>query len=506
MELVTSEEMRDLDRRANDELGMPGLLLMENAGSAVARVGIRLATQMGWNRLHAVCGAGNNGGDGMAAVRHLLAAGFTVTYELCGDPSRVRGDAAVQLRLLQALGVTPTAEMPRGDAVLIDAILGTGAAGPIRPNVGRTIDAINDSRCPVVSVDLPSGVDANTGATAGPAVRADETVTLGLAKPGLFLHPGAALVGRLIVDPIGLDWSALSRPDTLRCYTTEHAQTHLPPRRSNAHKGDFGHVLVLGGSAGMSGAAALTGRAAIGSGAGLVTVGVPLGVQSVVAGHDPDYMTIGLPEMDGCLSEAAAEAIRPWLARAKVVCLGPGLGSGGSAHAFVRRFVAECPLPIVLDADGLNAIAGRPSLTRGRDAATVFTPHPGECGRMLGVDTALIQADRIGAARRLASEYGGVGLLKGAGTVVANGPVEPEHATIITTGNPGMATGGSGDVLTGVVGSLMAQGLAPYDAACLGAHIHGCAGDLAREALGCHGVSASAICDRLPGAMKELSR
>jgi NAD(P)H-hydrate epimerase len=390
---------------------------------------------------------------------------------------------------------------------VVDALLGTGATGEPRGEVRDAIKWINGAAARVVSADLPSGIDPDTGSVPGIAVWADVTVTFGLPKPGLLLHPGAECVGRLVVDPIGVEWCKLPFRAIAASYEAADASMAIPPRPSHAHKGTFGSVLVVGGSEGMPGAPALAAAGALRAGAGLVTVALP---RCASAARLPcEAMRVLLPDRDGFLVPDDLSALSATLDRATVVCLGPGLGTAQTARELALALMATCLKPLVVDADALNALAGRPEAVTGRSAPTVLTPHPGECARLLGVDTDTVQADRLAAARRSAHDYGAVVILKGAGTVIAAPAADPDAerpAAIISAGNPGMATGGSGDVLTGVVAALLAQGLEPFDAACLAAFVHGRAGDIARERLGMHGMIGGDIAAHLPLALKELAQ
>jgi len=502
--------MKEMDRLAAERIGAPGILLMENAGAAVARETLALCRERGVARVHVLCGTGNNGGDGFVAARRLRLEGLEVTYEIVGDADRIRGDALTNLRILRELGTQPST-MPEG-AVLVDALLGTGTSGAPREPVASAVRRINEAHMPVVAVDIPSGVDGLTGNVPGEAVRADVTVTLGLPKPGLLLYPGAACVGRLVVDAIGMDWSRTGVGACARWYLAENALRAVRRRRRDAHKGVFGHVLVVGGSAGMTGAPTLAARGALRAGAGLVTVAAPRSAQAIIASNVPEAMTVPLPEQDGALCPSSIDALQAAMERATVACIGPGIGRASHTAEFVRQFVAQCPLPLVVDADALWAISGTPEVTRERHVPTVLTPHPGEAAVLLSLDIAEVQRDRMASAQRLAETYGCVAILKGAGTVVHRGQQEEQTlradgvapCTIVTTGNPGMATGGCGDVLTGVVGSLMGQGVMAYEAACLGAFVHGFAGDIVSRSTGEAGLLAGDLADGLAEALKEL--
>lgn len=487
--LAGAEAMRALDRHAIEVLGVPGEVLMESAGRAV--VDVVLARRP--SRVHVVCGPGHNGGDGLVAARHLAIVGVAVDVELVAAP---RGDAAVQWERARAAGVR------EGDGagadLVVDAIFGTGLARPVEGPAARAIERLNEAGVPVVAVDLPSGIDADRGAELGVAVRAAETVTFGMPKPGLALEPGRSLAGRVTVARIGIPEHAPGvAPDAL-VWTPAAAAERLPERPADGHKGHFGHVLVAAGSQGKTGAAALAARAALRAGAGLVTVACPAGVNDILEQKCTEAMTEPVPDTAGRAFAAAAEDALLALAESRdVVALGPGIGREPETEAMVRSLVKRLTKPLVLDADGLNAFEGRAEELR----ASVITPHPGEAARLLGSSSVEIQSDRLGAARRLADMSGAVVVLKGAGTVIAG----PEGPPLINpTGGPALAAGGSGDVLTGVVAAFLAQGLPARDAAGLGVFVHGLAAD--RVAGGAAaGLLAGELADALPQAVAALA-
>ncbi len=505
--------MRELDRFAISH-GMPGSVLMENAGRAVSREALKLASESGTRHVEVVCGPGNNGGDGFVAARHLAIAGLRVRVLLACDADRVSGEAGINLRLVQGMGIPvepcATASL-RPAAAAIDGLLGTGAAGAPRGAIAAAVDALANHDGPIVAVDVPSGVDADTGRVAGSAVRADVTVTFGYAKPGLLVYPGANYAGRVVVDPIGYNWQTAAAasdlpPAQFEWFDGARAAETLPDRPPTAHKGHFGHVLVVGGSVSMPGAPALAARAALLCGAGLVTIATPASVHAIVAQFCPEAMCVPLPDDKGALFPGSMSALARALPRATVVCLGPGMSLSDGAQAFARDLVEKCEVPLVVDADALTALAGHGELSAHRGAATVLTPHPGECGRLIGIQTEQVQHDRFAAVHEVAERYGATAVLKGARTLICghdnrDGIV---RTAIVTEGNPGMATGGSGDVLTGAIGAMLAQGCSPYAAAALGVYVHARAGDLASAAVGEHGLTAGAIAGCLPTALREL--
>ena len=516
IKLATAAQMREMDRQTIEDFGVPSLVLMENAALRVVDVIAERYGPLRGKQIEVVCGKGNNGGDGLAIARHL-AVRFKadVTVWLAADPSAFTGDAAANYKMMQAFGLqqglsnVPGAREGEAD-LLIDALLGTGLKGGVTGELAQIINAMNAAGCPIVSVDVPSGLDADTGNVEGACVRAALTVTFALPKVGLRVYPGAEYVGELIVADIGMPRQVMAAKD-INVFATEAADVArwLPARVNgrDSNKGKFGHVSVFAGSAGFVGAPTLTAEAAARTGAGLVTLAVPEGIQNaLMARVSPVVMTRGLGQTaEGTFSESAVEAALALAGKGTAAALGPGLGGpdSGETRAFVREFVRRCPVPLVIDADALNCLAREPdrgaSLVKARAAPTVLTPHPGEMGRLLGTDTKTVQADRRAAAEQAARDFGGVVLLKGARTLIAR----PDGCLAVnTTSNPGMATGGAGDALTGLIAALLAGGLEPWEAAAAGAYLHGLAGDLAAARQGGPaGLIATDIVDFLPAAI-----
>jgi ADP-dependent NAD(P)H-hydrate dehydratase / NAD(P)H-hydrate epimerase len=501
--LPDAERMRAIDRWAIDVRGVPSLDLMERAGAGVARAVERLVPD---GPAVVMCGTGNNGGDGLVVARLLRDAGRKVTVVCAGSPAKLTGDALANLERLPgdaplelAQGLDALAEA----SVVVDALLGTGFAGEPRGAVGEAIAAIADCAAPVVSVDVPSGVDASTGVIAGAAVRARSTVTFHMAKPGLWIHPGKAHVGEVEVLDIGIPHG---EPHDADIGLIEPAVLRLLPRRGAAStKFSSGHVLVAGGSRGLTGAPRMTSLGAMRAGAGYVTACVPASQQAIVAsGGPPELMTRGLPDSDGALTLAGIEVVLEAARRGGALALGPGLGRGDHAVAFARALARRAEVPLVLDADGLNAHAGNfgahgaghlDDLSR-RTAATVLTPHPGELARLLDTDTAHIAGERLACARQAARRAGGVVVLKGDDTLV----VDPLGPVAVSPGDsPALASAGSGDVLSGVIAALLSQGLEPFTAAAAGVLLHVRAGRLAARAQGAaEGVIATDVIAALP--------
>ena len=526
MKVPSAEQMRAIDRRASEDFGIPSLALMQAAGEAFARGCVEeLGGDAARKRIAMVCGRGNNGGDGFVAARHLANAGARVTVFLAGRAEELKGDAAIFFRPIARLGI-PVRELTGTDQsympdeihpaeydLIGDALLGTGFRGEVEGDVANVIGRINlawESEVPVVSADVPSGVNADTGAVNGPAVRATRTVTFAAPKMGLLLYPGAALAGRVTVADIGLPRALLENlAASAEMTTQEWMRGVLPPREQtrDANKGTFGTVLVIAGAAGMVGAAALSAVSALRAGAGLVQLAVPESAQDLAASLAPEVITKGLPETDERThgGPGALEAALELAERADAVALGPGMGRNPDTALFVKELARQLSRPLVVDADGLNALSDAPDALRERAEPAVLTPHPGEMGRLLGKNTEAVQADRAGAARECAARFGAVALLKGARTLIA-GPAAPGAGRLGVNrpGSAALATAGSGDVLTGVIAALLGQGLDAYDAARAGAYLHALAGELAAREMGTAGVIAGDVRDRLPRARRTL--
>ncbi len=513
MKLLTAEEMRELDRRTIEEVGIPGVVLMENAGRGAADLLLSRFAHLAPGPVLVLAGKGNNGGDGFVIARWLRQAGWQVRTVVLAESQDVAGDAAVHLQALRRsggevifaaddTGLTTALAEQAGSRLVVDALLGTGLSSEVRGLFARAIDWINAAGRPVLAVDIPSGIDPGTGAVLGRAVRADLTVTFGGAKVGQAVYPGAEYAGELAVVDIGIPADLEpSAGDRHRLVDAAEAGALLAPRPAAGHKGTFGHLLVIAGSMGKSGAAAMAAAGGLRAGAGLVTVACPAPVQEVLAFKVTEAMTIPLPASEGALGLPALEPIKLVWAGKKAVALGPGLGQAEETFALVRRLVSACPLPLVLDADGLNAIADCPQILLERTAPAILTPHPGEMARLTGTSIAAIEADRIGAARQFAGRYRVVLVLKGARTVIA---FPDGRVRINGSGNPGMASGGMGDVLTGILGGLLAQGLEATAVAVLGVYLHGMAADRLLPAMGDAGMIATDLLRGLPAARHHL--
>ena len=505
--LYTADVMRTVDSIAINGIGIPGGHLMERAGLAVAG---EILERYEPEEVVLFCGKGNNGGDGFVVARELFDAGVEVTvYTLAAD-DEYTGDAKLNLEILHHLGVEvrPFGAGPEPDEdvvliteladVVVDAIFGTGFTGAAKGSAAAAIALINEAPGDVVSVDIASGVGASTGSVHGPAVMADLTVALHAAKVGHFVTPGGAFSGEVTVAPIGIP--ALADHDTDVWLLTDGGVAALiQPKGGLDHKRSVGTVLVVGGSRGMTGAAHMTAMAALRSGAGLVHAALPQG-----AGGEKlfaEVIAVEVPGADGHFGLAGRDALLAEAQKLKAVAVGPGLGRTDDAQALVRELIAV-ERPLLLDADGLYALGDRPELLAGRRQPTVLTPHEGELGRLLGRPADEVASQRLECARAAAQRSGATVLLKGEATIVA----EPSgHAYVVPTGNPGLATPGTGDVLSGVIVAQLAKGLPATDAACLGAYLHGLAADIvARESVGTEGMIASDLFQTLPAAIERL--
>jgi ADP-dependent NAD(P)H-hydrate dehydratase / NAD(P)H-hydrate epimerase len=519
MLLVTAEEMRRLDRATIDGGHASGETLMERAGAgAVEALERRYGPSLGL-RVLVLCGVGNNGGDGFVAARHMRGRGAEVHVALLGDRARVRGEALAHLERMTASGLalTPIGSEEALERLVasrdawdfaLDALLGTGAHGEPEGLMAagvETLRQLDEAGTHVLALDLPTGVDADTGAIARRAVRADLTVTFGCPKRGHLLYPGRAFVGALEVVDIGLAPDALAAMAApVQLATPAAMAALLPARDPRAHKGSVGRVLVVGGSTGLTGAVALAARAALRSGAGYVQAAIPRSLNDVLEVKLTEEMTLAMPETpERTLALAAVEPLLARAGEADVVALGSGLSRHREAAELARRVVAECDRPLVIDADGLNAFEGHTESLARAQAPRVLTPHLGEMRRLTGIDTETLEANRIDLTREWARRWRAAVVLKGAPTVIAS----PDGAiTVNPTGNPGMATAGMGDVLTGVIAALIAQGLTPYDAARLGVYVHGMAGDLVASERGPQGMVAGDVAEAMPRALMTLAR
>jgi hydroxyethylthiazole kinase-like uncharacterized protein yjeF len=529
LRLTMTHEMQEIDRLAEADFGLPVRVLMENAGAAAAKA-VRDFCQehsaqgtQPFKRVSLLAGAGNNGGDALVAARHLQSDGFDAVVILCVSSEKLatlKSACAENLAVLRKMSV-PVLFASNGFAgaaadeeliqnelaacdVIVDGLLGTGVKDQVRDPLVSVIRMANNTNKPIIAIDLPSGVASDTGQILGVCIKATATVTLGAAKPCHFLHPGAQFCGRLILETIGIPRQLVAAHSLGSVLSNAVAGAFVPQRKPHAHKGDNGRLLAIGGSPGLSGAILLCARGALRAGAGLVTAVCPESVAAELAARPPEVMAQMLAgDAQGCLAptDANLAAMATSLARCQALVLGPGIGRSKAAVKFVHMIIEKSKLlPLVIDADGLYALNSE-LCRKHQPARMILTPHPGEMAALCGVSISEIQSDRIEWARRLSEEWGVITVLKGAGTVVAC----PDGRYYLNpTGNSGMAVGGSGDVLAGVIGGLLAQGADVEEAAAAGVYLHGLAGDL----LACQrprGFLAGEIADTIPTALRKVA-
>jgi hydroxyethylthiazole kinase-like uncharacterized protein yjeF len=509
VKILTAAQMREVDRRTA-ELGVPGLVLMENAGDRVVEFLVDHYGPLQAQRIVVLCGKGNNGGDGMVVARqlHTRIRPRSLDVVLAGDPGELKGDAAVNYKMLRAVGCPVSFEIKPAmetATLIVDALLGTGIHGPATGRALELITAINElfPFAEVVSVDIPSGLDSDSPNPPGPAVHANHTVTFTAPKPCQVLSPACELVGKLHVAQIGSPPDLHEKDPAIFLALSEPAlfAQLFRPRVRDSNKGLYGHVLVIGGGRGKTGAAAMSGIGALRAGAGLATVASAESAIAQIASHAPELMTEPLPETaDGSISMRVMDQLSGLVDKKNVVALGPGMGRNPETAQLIRRLVDELPRPMVVDADGLNALDAKnlrsPSLR-------ILTPHPGEMARLTNSTVAEVQADRIGCARGFAQQHGVYLVLKGNCTVIA---APDGRAWINPTGSPAMATGGTGDVLTGMIAGLVAQFPDQLDTALLAAvYLHGRSGELGAARLGEKSLIATDLFEFLPEAMREVA-
>nr|MDU9043434.1 NAD(P)H-hydrate dehydratase [Candidatus Electrothrix aestuarii] len=528
MKIATSAQMQALDRTSIEEIGIPGIVLMENAGRGTVDA---MEEEYGPVQGKTVCvfiGPGNNGGDGLVIARHIAQRGGRPFLVFLVNPEKLTGDARTNARICNKLGfihyivhhedeVRQLKQLIRqlhfSHPVhsLVDALFGTGLSRKVEGYFSDLIKFIvalsRDRQWPVISVDIPSGLCSDTGTTLGRAVKADLTVTYGLAKPGHYMH-GGAMVGKLRVLDISIPHRVTKQAE-LRGMVLEHCEfTQLiRERRAASHKGTYGHILMLAGSEGKTGAAILAAQAALHSGCGLVTLGVPEGLNAIFETSLPEAMTVPLPNSGKMLSVADYAVIAELLIGKSALVIGPGMGTAPETGALVRRLYRELRLPMVIDADALNMLAEEPETFKKSGGVRILTPHPGEMARLTGKTVATIQRNRLEAAHELVKDLAHddheiIVVLKGAGTVLSSCTGD---WAVNSSGNHGMATGGMGDVLSGLIGGLLVQGYSPWEATALGVYQHGLAGDILAEDC-TQGFTASQVAAALPQAFMRMKK
>jgi ADP-dependent NAD(P)H-hydrate dehydratase / NAD(P)H-hydrate epimerase len=517
--VATASEMRACDTAAIERYGIPGLVLMENAARGSADVIERLFPDLSGSHALIFCGKGNNGGDGFALARHLLGRGFTVTVASVGTIASLSGDARInadiimkisrsdpsgRLKCLTSVTSSKLSDIRKPD-LIVDALLGTGVRGKPDKKHSSLISWINACGVPTVAIDIPSGIQADSGIAGGRAVQAYCTFTMGLLKRGLLLSDGREAAGKTVVIDIQIPQVVYERSG-IKTFLIEEQDIRLalPKRRFDVHKYSVGKVFVIAGSTGLTGAAALSSLAALKTGAGAVILGVPRSLYPFMAKRMTEVMTMPLAESsEGVLGVEAWDEIQKRCAWADAVALGPGLSKSTEIGELVGRIVTEIEKPLVIDADGINALAGMTDLLLKRRSPVVLTPHTGEFARLSGLPVQEINSDRLKVACDFASSYNTVLHLKGGPSITA---LQDKTVYINSTGNPGMATAGSGDVLTGIIAGLMAQGLDTAEATYCGSFIHGRAGDNARDRVGIRALTAGDIQAELPKVLKELEK
>ncbi len=512
--IVTAAQMQELDRRTIAEAHIPATLLMERAGSGIVSCLEQRLGPVRGKTVTVVCGKGNNGGDGFVAARLLRRRHAKVRVLAMASISELSRDAATMYRqFVRGAGKssiyfytskTQTQTLLQDSDILVDALLGTGLSSAVTGRYAETIDSINETGRPVVAVDLPSGLHADTGTILGRAVRASCTVTFGLPKLGLYQRDGINLAGDVAIVDIGIPPAYIDAVESRTTLMTEHdVRMCLPRRQPSSHKGTFGHAGIIAGSVGKTGAAAMAARAALRVGAGLVTVAVPTSVNDVLEAKLLEAMTAPMPETKArTFARTALDRLATFMAAKTAVAIGPGLSTHPETVELVQALTKQLDRPAVLDADALNALTGRTALLASCKTPPIITPHPGEMARLEADATAQsINSDRVGSASRFARARGLFVVLKGARTVVAR----PDGAVAICpTGNPGMATAGTGDVLTGMMVGFLAQGVPSWEAACAATYLHGAAGDLAATRKGQAAMISGDVIEEIPYAMKLI--
>jgi len=533
MKIVKSSEMREIDRRTIVEFHIPSLVLMERAGLAVVSV---IKERYGRKKVFVICGSGNNGGDGMVAARNLHNEGWDVQVFLTSNPEELRADALVQYRAAAECGlrIRPAEEFIDDassvfsrHSVIVDALLGTGLNKKVSGRLCDVIRALNESHLPIVSVDIPSGISSDNGQVLGEAVRCECTVTFGLPKRGHYLFPGAGYAGFLYVADIGFPRKLLeSEALSVELLEKEHISSLIPVRRKYSHKGNYGHVLIVAGSRGKTGAALMAAKACMRTGAGLVTIGVPESLSGIFQAMVTEEMILPLPDKgDGMLSRKASDEILAFLKKsADLLAIGPGIGDSSGTSKLMKAIIGDSPVPLIIDADGINSIRGDCGLFRRAKTPVIMTPHPGEMARLLlhlssegkplgktlsaskGGQTNIlnsIEEDRISSAISFTEDTGTYLVLKGVPTIVTT----PGSGSFVnSTGNPGMATAGAGDVLTGMIAGFLSQTGDSCTACLLGVYMHGLAGDIAAEEKGENCLIATDIIEKIPAAFHCLKR
>jgi len=517
MKVVTAQEMKAIDQFTIKEIGIPGIVLMENAGrGAFNHIKSYFLDHIRRGAIGVLCGKGNNGGDGLVIARYLYEEGYLVKVFLFGQKSEVKGEASANLKIAERLNLPiiecldesqwlKAREYLIACNLIIDAMLGTGLKSEVRGLIRNAIDFLNNTFPGfVVAVDIPTGLSSDTGYPLGDAVKADLTITFGLPKIGQIVYPGADYVGILEIVDIGIPPRILADFSLNHLVTNEDVKHILRPRQKAIHKGQAGHVLVLAGSPGKTGAATLTCLGALRAGTGLVTLGIPKSLNPILEVKLTEAMTLPLPETkDATFSPKSWEAIESSGLRYNVICLGPGMSTHSAVETLVKKVITADQTPLVIDADGLNILANNLDILRQKKGEVVITPHPGEMSRLTKVPTETVLKSKLDLTRELAQTYQLIVVLKMAHTLIAT----PDGEIFInSTGNPAMASGGMGDILTGIIGGFIAQGYSAKEASILGVFLHGLAADLWLKNHSEAGLLASEVADYLPLARSEIEK
>ncbi len=518
MLLVTAKQMQEMDRQTIESFGIPGIVLMENAGRGSFDFLLEKFKDIKLKKVAVLAGRGNNGGDGFVIARYLMEKGIAVTSFLLSSKDRVQGDAKINLdlaiKLCEKHEASEIIEVPDADAfkkyktciahhdLFIDAILGTGLNSNVKGFFKDIIELINFSNRPVFSVDIPSGLNSDTGQPLGVAVKADATATFAFAKAGHILYPGNIYTGDLKVIDIGIPKFITKEKSIKLSLIKKNRITALfNPRKFQSHKGSYGHLLIIAGSTGKTGAAGLCANAAMKTGTGLVTLGIAKSLNQSIEPQVIEPMTYPLPEKEkGYLSKNCFDEIKSLLMGKQALALGPGIGTKKGTMELVHKLVENSKVPLIIDADALNCIAQNPEILKTKEAAAILTPHPGEMARLCNKTTSDVQKNRLKIASDFAENYNCILILKGAQTIVS---FPDKKIFICPTGNPGMASGGMGDVLTGMIAGFCAQGFSPENASLAAVFIHGMCGDILAEDMGKFGFLATDMVQMIPKAIHK---
>lgn len=509
MKACFASQMREIDRAATENGGIPSIILMENAALACVEELKKDFGDFKGRRAAVFCGKGNNGGDGFAIARHLSQLGADVSvYLVCGN--EFRGDAKVNFDIIKKMDInidviSDTENLKyiiRSCEMVIDAIYGTGIHGSVTGISYDVINEINENSRYTLSVDVPSGIDSDSGAVCGICIKSTKTVTFAAYKVGMLLFPAADFTGEVKVADISIP-NYIIEAQNININVTDKAfvRDTFPKREKNTHKGDYGKVLVIGGSAGLSGAAYLSSQSAVCTGSGLVTLAIPDCIASAMEAKTTEVMTLSLPSIGGHISSSAADMLASAIEKTDAVLIGPGLGRSRDAQIIVQSVLKVSTVPVIIDADGINAAAQIPDAIKDCECPLIFTPHTAEMSRLTGLDCDYIDENRLSVSREFAEEYGATVILKGPHTIVT-APDGLQYTNI--TGNSGLATGGSGDVLAGITASLAARGINETSAAAMSVYIHGTAGDIAKEKFGIESVTATKVMENISEALQIL--